>query len=129
MMEKLAVEFRHDPLTLCWLDLDVLPPQQAKQWQAQLKASANRTLSNTNRSIHPPQLCVFSDVRASVQRLSLRSATRARRSQCFPRQPPSWSSSPSRNGLCGSLAVRYPKKSQLLVCSSDRTSDTHMYSY
>lgn len=43
MMEKLAVEFRHDPLTFCWLDLDALPPQQAKRWQSQLKASANRT--------------------------------------------------------------------------------------
>lgn len=55
MMEKLAVEFRHDPLTFCWLDLDVLPPQQAKQWQAQLKASANRTLSSMNRLMHPQQ--------------------------------------------------------------------------
>lgn len=46
MMEKLAVEFRHDPLTFCWLDLDALPPRHAKLWQSQLQGPSSRTCSS-----------------------------------------------------------------------------------
>lgn len=43
MIERLAVEFRHDPLTFCWLDLDTLPAHQVKRWQTQFKSAMTRT--------------------------------------------------------------------------------------
>lgn len=37
MMEKLAVEFQHDPVTFCWVDLEACSTEQRRKWETQFR--------------------------------------------------------------------------------------------